>query len=113
MTARGHHTIAQAQDDLWGAVEAGDEVRRDVVVPNEHSTAKVADLYEGSGGGDKDVIRLDVRMQNAAVPQVVERAQHLGRVRAHSVDVEPDALAILFGELPQVDILRVGTILLR
>lgn len=41
-------TVWQAQDDLWGAVEAGHQVGRDLIVAAEHGRPKVAQLDHGA-----------------------------------------------------------------
>ncbi len=53
----------------------------------------------------QDVVGLDVGMQHAAVAQVVQCRKHLGRVRAHRHDVQPDAAPVLLRQLPQVYVL--------
>ena len=63
--------------------------------------------------GDKDVVGLDVGVQHAAVAQVVQRPEHLRRVRPHRADVQPDAAPVLFGQLPQIQILHVHAVLMR
>ena len=41
--------------------------------------------------------------------QVVQRPEHLRRVRAHRPDVQPDATPVLFGQLPQIQVLHAAT----
>lgn len=53
----------------------------------------------------QDVVGLDVGMQHATVAQVVQCRKHLGRVRAHRHDVQPDAAPVLLRQLPQVYVL--------
>lgn len=43
-------TISQPQDDFRGTIEAGDKVRRDVVLSREHGATKVSQLDDCATG---------------------------------------------------------------
>jgi len=50
----------------------------------------------------QNVVRFDVSMQNVAAFEEFEGQEKLLAVRAHSLDVKPNVLAILPQHLPQV-----------
>jgi len=65
MHARTHartHTHAH----LWWAIEAADQVGRDVVLPRKHGAAEIAQLDLVVALVDEDVVGLDVRVQHPA-----------------------------------------------
>mmetsp|Transcript_8914 Transcript_8914/g.40495 ORF Transcript_8914/g.40495 Transcript_8914/m.40495 type:complete len:427 (+) Transcript_8914:67-1347(+) len=96
--------VRQTQDDLGGPVEPGLKVRGDLVVAVEHGAAKVANLDDVVGPVDQDVIRLDIRVDHAAVLEVTQGDEHLGGEGPDAVHVEAHVAAVLFDHLPQVHV---------
>lgn len=99
-------TIFQSQDDLWGTIEATDKVGGELVVATQHGASKVTELDDVALLVHQDVVWLDVRMEHAAVLEVVQCHKHLLSVHADAIQVEAHASTILLGQLPQVDVLQ-------
>ena len=102
---RQMRTIFETQDDLRGSVETGDQVGRELVVPTQHGAAKVAQLHDVALLVHQYVVGLDVRMQHAAVLQVMQRHEHLLGVHTDPIQVQAHTRPVLLGQLPQVDVL--------
>ena len=98
--------VRQTQDHLGRPVEPGLEVRGDLVIPVEHGAAKVAYLDDVVGLVDQNIVRLDVRVDHAAVLEVTQRDEHLGGKRPDAVHVQTDVAAVLLDNLPQVHVHR-------
>lgn len=103
-------TVFEAQDDLRGSVESANQVGRDLIVSREHGAAEISQLDHGAAGTHQDVVWLDVSMQHPTVAQMVEGDEHLSRVLGDGCNVQADAVAILLGQLTQVDVLQMQRI---
>ena len=98
--------VRKPQDDLWRAVEATDQVRRNVALVRKGGRAEIAQLDERLAVVDQDIVGLDIGVKHVTLRKQRKRQKEVLRKDAHGAKVEAHIAAHRANELAKIHVKR-------